>query len=124
MRQYHCPSLGKVYVQFAGAMLYYTALNMVMSVFILWQTTVAGWASVNLPWLTLPVFLVIALLGVVGAMVFHWVIVERGRNTAATRQAYLTSNPAVRDLQAILQNQAAIMKKLGIEDDNVRKTVS
>jgi hypothetical protein len=114
LNQRNIPGVGKVYQQFAGSALYFTAANMAMSGVILWQTTVSEWSTRNAPWLSFPVYLLLAVVGIFAVMQAHWLFVERSRNATASQQAYIKDNPAVGDLAQIKADLEKIKKRLRI----------
>lgn len=116
MKQLNIPHIGKFYQQFTGAGLYFTAGNLAVSSVILWQTTIAGWASRNLSWLSFPVYLLLCVLVILAVMNAHWFLVERSRNAIAAQQAYIPESPSVKDLVIIKSDLAKIKAALGVKE--------
>ena len=87
------------------------AANTVMLVAMFYVTTAGPWLVERLPWLTLPVFMALAVFAIVVAMVLAYVFLLPSAMSFFNLHFYKHNNPIRRDLDRIKE-------KLGIEDDD------
>lgn len=87
-----------------------SAVNTLMIIAMFYGMTAGPWLVARIPWLTFPVFMSLAVVGIVVAMVIAYAVLLPSSMSFFNEQFYKHNNPMKRDLDRIKE-------RLGITDD-------
>lgn len=108
-------ALGASYNLWQVATSYVNLPNFIIGFFNLWALWELKIKNL-IPWMTLPIFLFIAVFLIVCIAVFHYVFVQAAVIAFQNEQAYKHVNPVASDLEKLLADSKKIKEKLGIEE--------
>lgn len=102
--------IGGIIDAFNRVAFFITAINTIMIIAMFYGMTAGPWLVERLPWLTFPVFMSLAVFGIIVAMVLAYMFLLPSSMSFFNKHFYKHKNPMKRDLDLI-------KKKLGITDD-------
>lgn len=115
-KYYNGSYIGGLLDTYARASIVIGSMQFLIVVVILYTTSIQPNLARFAPWMTFAHYIIIALLLMLGLMVFSRLLITPSAYTYSNRQVWGNNNPMRAKLEQMERNQKKIMEKLGIDD--------